>query len=81
MSDDIADMADMVVVFGFDVITGESQADHNIKEEGQEGWHEEKTMKDSQTDDDKDHLEEDDECLRRCEEHPEYPKYCGDCGL
>ena len=39
MSDDIADMADMVVVFGFDVITGESQADHNIKEEGQECWH------------------------------------------
>ena len=34
-------MVDRMVVFGFDVITEESQsqADHNIKEEGQEGWH------------------------------------------
>ena len=32
-------LADMRVVFGFDVITVESEAVHNIKEEGQEGWH------------------------------------------
>ena len=76
-------MVDRMVVFGFDVITEESQsqADHNIKEEGQEGWHQQKTVKDSKTDDDKDHLEEDDESLRRCKKHAKHPKYSGDCGL
>ena len=41
MSDDgnRADMADVVVVFGSDLITVESQAGHNVKKEGQEGWH------------------------------------------
>ena len=38
-------------------------------------------MKDSKTDDDKDHLEEDDESLRRCKKHAKHPKYSGDCGL
>ena len=74
-------LADMRVGFGFDVITVESEAVHNIKEEGQEGWHQEKTMKDAKTDDDKDHLEEDDKCLRWRKEHPEDPQYSGDCGL
>ena len=36
---DRADMADLVVLFGSDLITVESQAGHNVKEEGEEGWH------------------------------------------
>ena len=75
---DRADMADLVVLFGSDLITVESEAGNNVKEEGEEGWHEEQTMKDSKTDDDKDHLEEDDKRLRRCKEHPEDTENGGD---
>ena len=61
---DAADLADWIVLLEcLQVITLLSHAHHQVQDEGQEGCHQEKTMKDTEADHDKDHLEEDDESL------------------